>query len=260
MTFQRWRRYTGFGARSVGVSSIPAAEASSWTAPAVSGLVSIWRADLGVTTSGSNVTGVEDQVGSNNLVNNGTVPFNATAMNGHPAFAFVGTGALKATAFPMGTGSTGSWYCVAKMNTATADNGGLISYRAPGAFGDYENDGSAVLGRSSNTSTLIATRDSVNTSPEAAISLDTYYRVLVVWDGTNQKLYINNVEQATASMSGRVWVSAGAVRIGAREIDVTEAWYWYGPVSEVGISTSAFDSTERSTLDTYLSSGPNGWD
>ena len=52
------------------------------------GLVSAWYSDVGVTTSGSEVTGVADQVNSNNLIKNGATgpTLVANAINGLPAF------------------------------------------------------------------------------------------------------------------------------------------------------------------------------
>lgn len=70
-----------------------------WTEPSdISNCVSWWRADVGVTTSGSDVTSVADLVGSNDLAPpGGSEPtLSADEQNGRPGILFDGTQYLTA--------------------------------------------------------------------------------------------------------------------------------------------------------------------
>jgi len=90
----------------------------------------LWlRGDLGVTTSGGNVIAIADQSGNgNNVVNSGTVAFNASAIGGLPGWTGDGNAWLENTAANLvSSGSGRTVFVVAK--SAGAAGGGLLEFR-----------------------------------------------------------------------------------------------------------------------------------
>jgi hypothetical protein len=90
----------------------------------------LWlRGDLGVTTSGGNVIAIADQSGNgNNVVNSGTVAFNASAIGGLPGWTGDGNAWLENTTSNLvSAGSGRTVFVVAKAAGATG--GGLLEFR-----------------------------------------------------------------------------------------------------------------------------------
>jgi hypothetical protein len=264
MTYQTWKRFSGFGSQSPGVFIVPAVaedEWPGWEAPAVSGLKAIWRADRGVATSGGNVTAVQDLIGSNDLAPSGTVALNATGFNSKPCFEFLNTGCLVGAFNMLSSSNTGSVFLMFRRSDPDPAFGGIVTYRGNGQTNDWDNQSSFAFSYNTDTTKMAVTRASTDTSPEVTLTLDTIYCLGIVWSGTTRKLYVDNVEAATIADTA-IWNDAnpGQIRIGARWSSNAETLYLHdADIPEVIVSQNAFDGTERTAVYTYLTSGPNGW-
>jgi hypothetical protein len=227
--------------------------ATSFTPASLPGLLGWWKADTGVTTSGGNVTAVVNQAspGTYNLSNSGTVPFNATsAYNSLPAFDFVeANDALLTTGntFAIGTGTVGSVFIVGRMLANTAAFGRAIAYQENGDGNDSGSTTSASwLLRNGSTDAIEAFRNGGALS-SSAITLNTNYRLGVIFDGANATSYVNNVA-GTPSAYTNAWGSPGEFTVGSN----LGLAGWEGPILEIVVTNSALNSTERGNLDSYF--------
>ncbi len=217
----------------------------------IANLLGWWKADTGVT--GSPVTAVADQSGNGfNLGNTGTVPFNATGFNGFPAFdyAVANNAALSVSSFDLGTSNLVSVFVVGQMKTGTASSGGLVCYGV-GATNDYDTAGNAALITRSGASNVVETfaqgqRATGNTS------LATNYRIGVIYDGTQPKMYINNVAGTDVDIYSTNFTDNGVLVIGNRYLGSVGGAAWDGPVAEIVVYEAALDGTQRNNLDAYF--------
>lgn len=233
--------------------------AAGCTFPTISGLIGRWRADVGVTTSGGNVTAVADQSGNgNNLVNTGTVPLNATgSAHGQPAFGFTAAnaGALNTSGFtiPMGSASsTASVFVVGQMLTNTAAFGGLVGMLGTAGQNDQASASGFSYARANTANAVNMTQSSVSSANQVT-TLGTQFRFGAVFSGTSLQVFLNNVSGGTTT-SGLVTTNTTQFVIGERiqAGAITSANPWEGPISEVVLFTSALSSTDRNNLDTYF--------
>ncbi len=224
-----------------------------------SNLAGWWRADVGVSTSGPNVTSVADQSGNGNaLTNTNNVPFDATGFNGKPTFSFLtaNSAALSATSVPMGTGSVGAAFIVGQMLTATANFGGAVVYGT--TSDDFSATGSAALITRNSTVNQIETNSAnfAGSAIDTAISLATNYRLGILIDGSNLTQYVNNVAGSTvAELGSRFWIDAGTIVVGNRFLSgaVATSNPWEGPISEIVIVKSDITS-QLTALDNWFKS------
>jgi hypothetical protein len=235
------------------VTATPVAATGGWSPLDLPGLVSWWKADTGVVTVSGNIASVDDQSSSGATLTNvlGSIPFNATGFNGHPAFDFIpASGGILQTgvaAVPMGTGTTGSFFIVGQMRTGTANNGRLIGYVANGQSADFNNDGSAaVILRNGTGNSLWTYRNGV--LADTSISLATNYRLGVIFNGTNATQYVNNSAGSSGACS-LAWGATGRIGVGNQ---IGAATSWDGPVAEVVVTNTALDATNRGLLDVYF--------
>ena len=232
--------------------------ACSTTFPSGIGAVSHWRADVGVTTSGSNVTAVADQIASNNLANvNGSVPFSATgSAHGQPAFGFIAANfaALQTTTLNLGTGTTQAWVLVVgQMLTGTPFSFGGAVAMGTGSNSDFSSTtGVSWIGRE-NTSNGIETTQNTTNDFSNAVSLATQYRWLVQIDGATGVQYINNVAGSNTGSGGSLSTTSPiTLLIGNRFISGSvSSNSWEGPISDVAIGTGLLSSANRNALDSY---------
>lgn len=243
-----------------GRAALDASAAPPFTPASLTGLVGWYKADTGVTVNGSNeVTAVANQATaglSNNLVNNGIVPYNATGLNSLPAFDFLAanTSALSTSSFPMGTGTMGSVFIVGQMKSSTASFGGAVVYGAnTGTGNDYNEPGSAAWLTRDATDNTVETFASSSVLSTQAISLATTYRIGSIFDGANVKIYLNNVVSGVTNAYSTAWNNNGTLVIGNRFISGSVGGgAWDGPIAEIIITTSALTLTEQNNLDAYF--------
>lgn len=220
------------------------AAASTFSPASMTGLIGWWKADTGVT--GNPVTAVVNQAspGTYDLVNSGTVPYNATGFQGLPAFDFVNINhaALVASPFAMGTGTTGSAFVIGKMKTDTPNFGGAVCY-AGNASEDFNSSGSSGWITRQGTSNGIETFRNFTSVIDTAISLDTAYVLGSIYDGTSVTHWINATIGSTSSAGLPMnWISSsGTLVIGSRvgtSGGVATTGNWDGPIAEIIVTTA----------------------
>jgi len=223
-------------------------------------LKSWWKADAGVTLSGANATAVVDQSGNGKtLVNVGVVPFNATGLNGRPAFDFVAVNnaGLKATGYTvLGTSGAGSAFIVGQMKAGTATNGGAVSYSADANnFQDYNLPGAAIwMARDGANNAIGSMRNSIALA-KSTVPMATNFRFGSIFDGVNNITYLNNVAGTPVAFAAP-WSSTGVclLVVGSRATsnNVTPGACWDGLIAEVVITNTALSLAERNSLDDYF--------
>ena len=222
-------------------------------------LIGWWIADTGVTTSSGNVTAVTDQSGNGKtLTNSGTVPYNATGFNGLPTFDFVASNnaGLNNDAFTgFGTGATGSAFFVGQMDTGTANYGRAMAFQGTATFDDWNCAESAVLiSRSGTSNTIESTKNSAQRGSQS-ISLNTNYRIGVIYDGADATIYLNNSANTPVALTTAFGSDGGVARIGIGNGFVNTTFggsAWEGPISEIVITNTALSSGDRNSLDDYF--------
>jgi hypothetical protein len=75
-------------------------------------------------------------------------------------------------------------------------------------------------------------------------TLDTWYHIAGVYDGTEMKLYINGVMDNFAAVTGDIKTNDAPLRIGKQFYWATAYSYWDGKIDEVKIYDRALTSTE----------------
>jgi hypothetical protein len=246
-----WRRASGYGGSQVSVVNF----GSTLTLPSLTGLIAHWRAEDSV-VGGGNVTSVPGASGTTyTLTNTNTVPYNATGINGKPAWDFLAANnaLLKVSSFGVGTGVNLSVFAVMQMKTATASNGGLAAYGEPGGT-DFSSAGSSLmLGRNSTNNQVVTYRGGGSRATQS-ISLSTTSRIGSIISGANNIIYLNNSPSGTSTGSSVAYVDGGLFVIGGRvtggAVDTTSPWE--GPVAEIVVCAAALSSTERDNLDAYF--------
>ena len=223
-------------------------------------LVGRWRADVGVTTVGSNATVVADQSGNSNTmtVGTGTVPWSATgSVNGKPAFVFAtaSNGALlTSSTVSMGSGSAASFFIVGRQTgSSPAFAGGLVM--AVTAQNDYSGANSIVaVGDTSNGSQFTSEQNGV-AGNQVSISTSLQYRLGVVQNGTSFVQYVNNVAQSTITGTSLTLTNLEFIAVGGRLNTgglLAAGQFWDGPISEIVVTNGALNSTQLNNLDTYF--------
>lgn len=227
-------------------------------------LIGWYLADTGVTTSGGNVTAVEDQSNANHdLANSGTVPFNATGLNSRPAFDFVAANdaALVATTVNRASNEV-SVFSVASMNGSTAAFGGLVVV-ASTFTNDYNSNDCIVMTRDNATNAVLINENLGGGDPlaaTAALSLDTPSRVGFTMDNTGGTagtctLYVDGASAGTDSYSDFIATTdtPGRIIIGNRWLSSAVGGAgWQGPISEVVVVDRLATAGELTSLDTWF--------
>lgn len=217
-----------------------------------------YLADTGVTTSGANVTQVLDQSGNGyTLTNSGTVPFDATGLNGRPCFAFNNTGGLATASLSinMGTASPGprSFFFVGTLNNTSPFGAELMGMIGTAAHNDYDGGaGDVIMGRQGSNNFYIVQ----NVATTDTFSLDVGYRFGVVNTGGTWQWWRNGVTVGTpgvmsAANSATCMLSIGrGIRVGAPSAGVD----YFGKVQEFIGYAVALTAPQVAALDSYLSS------
>lgn len=226
-------------------------------------IVGIWDADLGITTSGSNVTHWVDQVNSYDLALNTlsgisgtqTSPvFSSSSYNSKAGLTFSGTAATAPTflattagAVSFGT-NTSSFFAAATLASTTPDSfARLVSFDDNTAADWNEANSVAAINRNSTNAQLTCTQNTV-AGTIYSISYDTPSRVGVVFDNVNGTPYLNNVAQASTAFTFTL-AATGRISVGQGEAAGAN---WNGVVRRVLVLKKAASSTDRSNIDRWL--------
>ncbi len=231
---------------------VPAAAAAAWTPASLTGLVAWYKADVGVTTSGGNVTAVADQSGNGYDLTNAstTVAYNATGLNGLPTFEYTvgAAGFLRSSVDAVGlTGATGSAFVVAQIRSPSND-GHVVSYLGNGQAVEYNNAASAAWLLRDGTNNSVKAYRNNGLLTTGAISLATNYRLGVIFDGSFCQIYINNSVQASPVACTDSFTQLGTLYFGS----APSGGPLDGFISEIVITSSSMSSGDRSSLDSYL--------
>jgi len=222
--------------------------------PPVSGLLAWYDSSVfsSFTLSGATITNVTDQSGNGNHLGNGATSFrptySATGFNtSYPAMVFAAQQINSTSTFPMGTGNTLTFWLVGTMSSSSSTNGRSISYYS-GTASDFSIAGNWIFARNGAGATAMVMRATIHA--DQSISYDTPYRFIGTIDSSGvMTLYLNGVASATATSSGN-FISNGTLGIGG-SVD-SGGSLWSGSFAEIGISTAFTNSTDVSTLDSYL--------
>lgn len=232
--------------------------ATTWTPAKLTGLVAWYKADVGVSLSGSNVTGWADQSGHGyNLVvgTGGTSPvFNATGFNGRQTIAFTAASSeylVTSTSTSVGIVNMGS--------TTTASGFAVGQGVSPQGFGvafgmvgvnengcsAFADSGCFIMAAGLG---LAAWRNGQMST--TAYTTSTNYRFGSIFDGANNTFYLNNAASTPVASTG-AFFSTGNISIGSLRSD-TPLNLWDGPLSEIVLTNTALSSTDRGNLDNYF--------
>ena len=203
-----------------------------------SGLISYWDMDE---SSGT----VIDSLNVSNGTNNGATPNVAGKIN--TAYDFDGVAddislGSDDSLFPTDKITVSSWIKVEGqsgtqiiLSTEVSDNGWQVRV--------YDNgDGTFdFASRIKTTSAYTTARESVN-----HLNIDTWYFVVMTWDGSNIKLYINGTLEETVALTGTIVYGTPSCVMGdaPRNIGLN----FDGILDEVGIWNRTLTSTEISDL------------
>jgi hypothetical protein len=207
-------------------------------------------ADVNVTTSGGNVTQVTDQFGVLSptyqiLLPVGTVPWSATAFNGHNAFNFNSTGGngggLANTQGALTAGSVTTQftvYAAISFVNGGQDNGSVFVYSSNDMFATA-GSAWAIMNATATTQTMLECDIEPNGSAafSPAMVSGNFYSVCVVFDGVHQTVYTNNVAGTPVACSQAIDNSVTAVlALGCAMLGGSPNngfLNWNGPVAEV---------------------------
>ena len=136
----------------------------SWDPSSLTGLLGWWKADAGLTLSGSNVTAWADSSGNGHaLASSVGNPTSTLTLNSLPVVSFAsGSNQALATTFALGVATT-SMFGVVRYNPGT-DFDRFCNYEATGQSGDFNNSTSAVYALCISSTRIEAFSNSVDLS------------------------------------------------------------------------------------------------
>jgi len=198
-------------------------EWATWTEDLNSGLISYYKFDE---TSG---TTPQDSYGTNHLTTNATV--NAVGKI-ERAIEYTNTNNLytKGNSFPFSSTGSLSWW----FNSDDVGNGNTIFDEQNTGGIHAQIFGGKVYAAVDNGAFLIS-----SSSP----STGTWYHIVMTWDGTNERLYFNGVNQA--NLSGGSDTATANLIIGASRAGINP---FDGEIDEVGIWGRALNVSEVQQL------------
>lgn len=230
-----------------------------WT-PASLGadLVAWYKADAGLTLSGTDVTSWADQSGNGvTLTPSGTgvITYNATGFNSLPTLEFPGggSGAVRlvsdATALAMDA-DTSSWFMVGRKNAGGADFQGFLGFVGNGQTQSDNNTASVSALALDGSNDLTTWYNGAAEGVATAFAVDTNYRIGAVFDGTDEKMYLNNNLEDTELVTLAL-ATTGRLCVGAFDV-ITTSNNLLGKISEIVVVKRNLTTDERNSLDAYF--------
>jgi hypothetical protein len=246
-----------------------AAAGGAWT-PASEGAVlrGWWKADVGVTDTGGRATAITDQSG--NGVNFGlslgssTGPsINATGFNSSTSLDFLASdagGLFTAQDAVTSLGNATTVFYQGTLAGSSAAYGRFFSIMGSnddgGTANDYAGAGSWAVLHRDNSNNAVSSFQQSGAVTGSAVSLDTNFRLVVVANNTDIRIYVNG-SVGTPLTKSFTLDSTGTLGLGAELLSSAGALargtgYVSGKFREGGIFNRAFSSGEVTTLDSYL--------
>jgi len=225
-----------------------------WT-PASLGapLLGWWKADAGLTLSGSNVTSWADSSGNGltmtGIGSGGNTPTATLTLNSLPVVSFASAHlqsfVTAANAVALGV-ATASVFGVYRYNVA-GTFGRFFNFIGTGQAHDYDNNSSFVSFINGSTSVGISSNSNASIGPTA---LNTWFEFGGIFDGANITAYINNSAQAPAAFAGTL----GAAGTSALGCDFVNDGQLDGDIAEVFLTNTALSPTDIGNIHTYFQS------
>lgn len=210
-----------------------------------------YKADVGVTLSGSAVTGWADQSGGgNNLSVPGgqTSPsFSPYGMGGNPAITFKAfTDSLASSAVTLFSSTTASFYAVVRFNYQNLYLARMLIYATAGSdAGDAT--GCLVFLQSNTTLSELQTYQNGSSVITTRGLGGMAARLGAVFDGTHLTSYVNNIQQGQASLSFS-WGANKTLAVGVNSTSNSALF----DIAELVVLDRAPSGTEFAKLDTYF--------
>jgi hypothetical protein len=227
-------------------------------------LIGWWSADVGVSTSGGNVTAVTDRSGNGNTLLTGAptigatafdpVAFNATGYNSLPSFDFANTTAgtcLYVPSFPMGTGGPASAFFIGQMSSSAGASSAAVAYGVGAGSDVFSADGFGMIMRDSSSAVITAGRNGAFAT--MSCSTNANHRFGVINDGFVSVMYVDGVAGTPGSSTAATFGTGGNLVIGNRHTAAGPGGGpWQGPISEIIICLATLSAPQIASLDTYL--------
>ena len=207
-----------------------------------------WDASTGLATSGANVTGWTDRIGSVATSSvTGSPQYNATGLDGGPCVVFDGDDALVA-ALPSNTGATAT---LAVIGTITGGTGGgrAASVLSSGGGRDYQFAEHAIIQRAGSGDNLHSYRNS-QASGNVAVTLDTPFIAIARWSAAAAKFQAGS----TTGTNGAAEAGSFAIDqlfIGAGRESVNPTYFHIGKISDVMYAPTALADGDIADLVTW---------
>lgn len=167
-----------------------------------------WDPAVGVSFhSGTSVQYWVDKVNGRQLEGSLTVSpeRNATGLNGLPTIDFDVSGRRMFGPY-LYTGTQFTLFAIMRYANAGNAFGRYFSHGNTTLSTDYQQNDTWQLSRDNTTTTVGANRNNV-TFGNTAIGYDTWFTVMVVFDGTNQTMYVNNSVAGTPSANSAAFAT-----------------------------------------------------
>jgi len=211
-------------------------------------LISYWKLDE---SSGN----ASDSVGSESLTNTNTVSYDAGKINNGADFGSTNSNKWLNSSVEPGAG-TGAITMSGWINVTTAPASGSLGT----AFSHANNNGGSAIGDALDYWNVSGTLKLRYNRPQyglqdnlldytVTLSTGTWYFVVITYDGSNQRLYVNGVLQAGPQAQSGVGTASNTSGVGLGQDRQDGANHWFsGHVDEVGLWTRALSQAEITQL------------
>lgn len=218
----------------------------------------LWlNANVGVATSGSNLTAWNDQSGLNNNATtvNGTAPTLVTnAINSYPAVNFIGTGGMQGAFGSAITSSATSSFIVSKALTTNALNSGMFSVANTTGNTSDNNSGSSSIMFMTTTNAVTTYRNNIARGNYTnANALGNYHLLTSIFSSTaNNDLFYNEGVNATNGAFTSASLNANLYTIGSRFTNGSSSLYLRGQIAEVILFNIQLSAAQKNQVESYL--------
>lgn len=230
-----------------------------------SDLIAWYKADAGLTLSGSLVDQWDDQSGNSaHLIERGAAAQQPTysaagGPNSNPMVQFDPTGGASGNflrsddnTLNFGNQNNHSAFCVSRVraNGVSPSSSFMLGYLGNGQSALWNNTASVLWNYLiSGTKDMRNIKNSTNYNLTTLAALNTWYRIGVVCDGTNFTTYVDNTQ--TDQDAAAVTLNTGRLEVGSQFSSV-DATRFIGDFTEIVIVKAAATAQQRSDLDAYF--------
>lgn len=203
-------------------------------------IVSYWKLDE---SSGN----AADSIGSNTLTNNNSTAYVAAKINNGIDIVPASSNSLSVAGVSL-VGNAWSFGIWVNTDVSNTNNRTIFSY-AP-TSGNVNKI--QVEGQTDGKLRLIVFNSSGTIKKDyktaTALSTSTWYFLVVTWDGTNLKMFLNGSEETTTKSLDDANTNTNTSRSFKLGSEVAGTNYWDGKLDEAGIWSAALSSTDITTL------------